>query len=47
MEKNGTVDKTALKSATTIEGDPVTYTNTDSTRITTWLQNNWDSAIGN
>ena len=28
-------------------GDPVSYTNEDSTRITTWLQDNWDKTIGN
>ena len=33
--------------AITIDGDPVSYTNEDSTRITTWLQDNWDKTIGN
>ena len=30
-----------------LDGDPVSYTNEDSTRITEWLQNNWDKTIGN
>ncbi|MEE8738042.1 MAG: ABC transporter substrate-binding protein [Bifidobacterium sp.] len=47
MEKSGTVDKAILAFSTKIEGKPVTYTNEDSTRITTWLQNHWDSTIGN
>jgi putative spermidine/putrescine transport system substrate-binding protein len=47
MEKDGTVDKSILATATKVEGDPVTYTNDDSTRITQWLQNNWDKTIGN
>ena len=37
----------ALKNATTVDGDPISYTNDDSTRITEWLQNNWDKTIGN
>lgn len=47
MKEDGTVDQDTLKTAITIEGDPVTYTNDDSTRITEWLQNNWDKTIGN
>ena len=47
MKKDGTVDQTTLKNAITIDGDPVSYTNEDSTRITTWLQDNWDKTIGN
>ena len=47
MKEDGTVDQNTLKTAITIEGDPVTYTNDDSTRITEWLQNNWDKTIGN
>lgn len=47
MKEDGTVDQDTLKSAITIEGDPVSYTNEDSTRITEWLQNNWDKTIGN
>jgi putative spermidine/putrescine transport system substrate-binding protein len=47
MEKDGTVDKSILATATKVEGNPVTYTNDDSTRITQWLQNNWDKTIGN
>ncbi|MCH4210118.1 ABC transporter substrate-binding protein [Bifidobacterium sp.] len=47
MEKDGTVDKSILASTTKLEGDPVTYTNDDSTRITQWLQGNWDKTIGN
>ena len=43
----GTVDQATLKDAITIEGQPVTYSNDDSTRITEWLQNNWDKTIGN
>ena len=45
--EDGTVDQDTPKSAITIDGDPVTYTNDDSTRITEWLQNNWDKTIGN
>ena len=44
---DGTVDQDTLKDAITIEGDPVSYINDDSTRITEWLQNNWDKTIGN
>ena len=47
MKEDGTVDQDTLKDAITIEGDPVSYTNDDSTRITEWLQNNWDKTIGN
>lgn len=47
MKKDSTVDQTTLKNAITIDGDPVSYTNEDSTRITTWLQDNWDKTIGN
>ena len=47
MKQAGTVDQTALKNATTVDGDPISYTNDDSTRITEWLQNNWDKTIGN
>ena len=47
MKKDGAVDQTTLKNAITIDGDPVSYTNEDSTRITTWLQDNWDKTIGN
>ena len=36
-----------MKDAITIEDEPVSYTNDDSTRITEWLQNNWDKTIGN
>lgn len=46
MKKAGTVDKATLATATTVSGTPVTYTNADSTRITSWLQNNWDATIG-
>ena len=46
MKKAGTVDKATLATATTITGTPVTYTNEDSTRITSWLQSNWDATIG-
>jgi putative spermidine/putrescine transport system substrate-binding protein len=46
MKKEGTVDKEILAKAATITGTPVTYTNDDSTRITSWLQNNWDATIG-
>ena len=47
MKEDGTVDQATLKDAITIEGEPVSYTNDDSTRITEWLQNNWDKTIGN
>ncbi|GDZ61315.1 hypothetical protein MCC02036_20000 [Bifidobacteriaceae bacterium MCC02036] len=47
MKEDGTVDQDTLKDAITIEGDPVSYINDDSTRITEWLQNNWDKTIGN
>ena len=47
MKQAGAVDQTALKNATTVDGDPISYTNDDSTRITEWLQNNWDKTIGN
>ena len=47
MKKDGTVGQAALKNATTVDGDPISYTNDDSTRITEWLQNNWDKTIGN
>ena len=47
QKEDGTVDQDTLKSAITIEGEPVSYTNDDSTRITEWLQNNWDKTIGN
>ena len=47
MKADGTVDQATLKDAITIEGQPVTYSNDDSTRITEWLQNNWDKTIGN
>ena len=46
-EGRRTVDQATLKDAITIEGEPVSYTNDDSTRITEWLQNNWDKTIGN
>ena len=36
-----------LKDAITIEGEPASSTNDDSTRITEWLQTNWDKTIGN
>ena len=38
MKEDGTVDQATLKDAITIEGEPVSYTNDDSTRITEWLQ---------
>lgn len=47
MKEDGTVDQATLKDAITVEGEPVSYTNDDSTRITEWLQNNWDKTIGN
>lgn len=47
MEKDGTVDQDILAKSIKIEGTPVTYTNEDSSRITEWLQNNWDATIGN
>ena len=47
MKEDGTVDQATLKDAIIIEGEPVSYTNDDSTRITEWLQNNWDKTIGN
>ena len=47
MIKNKTVDEDILAKSVKIEGDPVTYTNDDSTRITKWLQDNWDKTIGN
>lgn len=47
MKEGGTIDQATLKDAITIEGEPVSYTNDDSTRITEWLQNNWDKTIGN
>ena len=47
MKEDGTVDQATLKDAITIEGEPVSYTKDDSTRITEWLQNNWDKTIGN
>lgn len=47
MKEDGTVDQATLKDAITIEGEPVSYTNDDSIRITEWLQNNWDKTIGN
>lgn len=47
MKQDGTVDQATLKDAVTIEGKPVSYTNDDATRITDWLQNNWDKTIGN
>ncbi|MGO1345636.1 MAG: ABC transporter substrate-binding protein [Bifidobacterium psychraerophilum] len=47
MEKDGTVDKDILAGQTQLEGDTISYTNEDSSRITTWLQNNWDKTIGN
>ena len=34
MKEDGTVDQATLKDAITIEGEPVSYTNDDSTRIT-------------
>jgi putative spermidine/putrescine transport system substrate-binding protein len=46
MKKDGTVDKKALAAANTVDGSPITYTNEDSSRITSWLQDNWDSTIG-
>ena len=46
MTEDGTVDKDILAKSTKIEGDPITYTNEDSTRITEWLQENWDNTIG-
>lgn len=47
MKSDGTVDQDTLKDAVTVQGDAISYTNDDSTRITKWLQNNWDSTIGN
>ncbi len=46
MKKDGTVDKDILADSTVLEGDAVTYTNDDATRITSWLEKNWDSTIG-
>ncbi|OZG63009.1 ABC transporter substrate-binding protein [Bifidobacterium lemurum] len=47
MQEDGTVDQDALASSTTVEGDPISYTNDQASTITEWLQNNWDSTIGN
>jgi putative spermidine/putrescine transport system substrate-binding protein len=47
MEKDGTVDKDILADQPQLEGDTISYTNDDSTRITAWLQSNWDKTIGN
>lgn len=47
MQKDGSVDKAILAKSTKLNGTPVTYTTEDSTRITQWLQNNWDQTIGN
>ncbi|MFT8639718.1 ABC transporter substrate-binding protein [Bifidobacterium sp.] len=47
MKKDGTVNKTILADQPQLTGKAIAYTNDDSTRITTWLQNNWDKTIGN
>lgn len=47
MIADGTVDQDILADADRLDGDPVTYDNDDSTRITEWLQENWDATIGN
>ena len=47
MIDEGTVDQDILADADVLEGDSLSYTNEDSTRITEWLQENWDATIGN
>ncbi|WP_282922220.1 ABC transporter substrate-binding protein [Mobiluncus massiliensis] len=47
MEKDGTIDAEAKATLIETSQPPLTYSPDDSARITTWLQQNWDKAIGN
>lgn len=47
MEKDGTIDAEAKATLVETSQPPLTYSAEDSSRITKWLQENWDKAIGN
>ena len=47
MQQDGTVDKDTLAKSVKLEGDPINATSEQAAKITEWLQNNWDSTIGN
>ena len=47
METDGTIDADAKATLIETSKPPLTYSPDDSARITTWLQQNWDKAIGN
>lgn len=46
MEEDSTVDETSLAALPEVS-DQFTYTQDQANTMTTWLQSNWDSAIGN
>lgn len=47
MKADGTVDQDILEDQIQTSQAPLTYTQEDNARITAWLQENWDSTIGN
>lgn len=47
MEKDGTIDAEAKATLIETSQPLLTYSPDDSARITSWLQQNWDKAIGN
>lgn len=47
MQQDGTVDKDTLAKSVKLEGYPINATSEQAAKITEWLQNNWDSTIGN
>lgn len=47
MKADKTVDEAALADQVKTDTAPVTYTQADSKRITSWLQANWDKTLGN
>ena len=47
MKADGTVDQDILEDQIQTSQAPLTYTQEDNARITAWLQENWDSTLGN
>lgn len=47
MKTAGTVDKAALDKVPDLSKSPLTFSLDDSKRITEWLKENWDKALGN
>lgn len=47
MKAEGTVNEEYLSQQIKLPNEPLTYSIEDNTRITKWLQEHWDQAIGN